>query len=87
MSREIETKDALERNQEIRSRQNDELKEILRNSTSDKNMRRVKKQETDVITRTSRDDAKDRRKRVLILTGVVFLILAALGAVVYFIVR
>lgn len=87
MSKEVETKEALERNKEIRSRQNEELKEILRNSTSDKEMRKTKKLETEVITRTSRDDARDRRKRFWILAGVVFLILAALGSVIYLIVR
>lgn len=84
MDKKEEHKEAMERNKAIRAKENSDLENVLKNSTNDKEMRENKEMETELITHTSKDDARDKRKKIILIVSIVILSLAVVGAAVYF---
>ena len=82
-----EIKESMERNKEIRASENERMKTLLKNSTEDKEMREHYSLMNKKVTRTSRDDARERRlKKFLIGLGIVILV-AGVGVALYFLIK
>lgn len=78
-----EFKDAMERNKEIRAKQKQDLASLLRSSVNDKAMREKSEKETKIITQTSKDDARDKRRKIWFAISMVILFAAAVGVAIY----
>jgi len=82
-----EIKESMERNKQIRAQENERMKTVLKNSTEDKEMREHYDLMNKKITRTSKDDRREKLiKRFFIGLGIVIL-LAGAGVLLYFLLK
>ena len=80
-----EIKESMERNKQIRAQENERMKTVLKNSTNDKEMREHYDLMNKKVTRTSKDDAREKKLKMFFISLGIVVLLAGVAVAMYFI--